>query len=464
MGIIEGYCLEIPEIEAAFAQVGTGGTMSFGGNPGNLGSLTIQLVPLNERERSVWDVIDELRDKTQDIAGAEINVSAMDTMALGSTVPLDIAIKGDDLDQLQQIAADFEKIVASVEGTREVQNSMSEGIPEVQVMIDRDRASQYGLTAYQIASGLRGTLSGTTATTYRYEGKEINVVIKGDKTFKESLTNLGQTPLSTPFGTSVPLSQVAEVTIQRGPIAIERVDQARVIHVSSDIVDRDLTSVTDEIQAKLADYPLPSGYSYDLGGEYDEVMEAFTDLALALMLAIVLVYMILAAQFESLIHPFTVIFSLPMGFSGGLLGLLITGYAVSVPAFIGMILLVGIVVSNAIVLVDYINKRREMGEDRDEAIKQAGPIRLRPSIMTTLTTLLGLVPMALAIGEGAELMAPMAIVVVFGLLLSTVSTLILVPVIYTLNEDMINFFKRLGKKKNTPPTIPPNTPTPLTPN
>lgn len=464
MGIIEGYCLEIPEIKAAFAQVGTGGTMSFGGNPGNQGSLVIQLVPLDERERSVWDVIEELRTKTRDIPGAEINVSAMDTMALGSAVPLDIAIKGDDLDQLQQIATDFEEIVASVEGTREVQNSMSEGIPEVQVMIDRDRASQYGLTAYQIASGLRGTLSGTTATTYRYEGKEINVVIKGDKTFKESLTNLEQTPLSTPFGTSVPLSQVAEVSVQRGPIAIERVDQARVIHVTSDIVDRDLTSVTDEVQAKLADYPLPSGYSYDLGGEYEEVMKAFTDLALALVLAIVLVYMILAAQFESLIHPFTVIFSLPMGFSGGLLGLWITGYAVSVPAFIGMILLVGIVVSNAIVLVDYINKRREMGEDRDEAIKQAGPIRLRPIIMTTLTTLLGLVPMALAIGEGAELMAPMAIVVVFGLLLSTVSTLILVPVIYTLNEDMINFFKRFGKKNTTPPTIPPTTPTSLTPN
>ncbi|NMA67808.1 MAG: efflux RND transporter permease subunit, partial [Desulfitobacterium sp.] len=454
VGIIEGNCAEIPEIKAVFAQVGSAGAMSFSGSSENQGSLIIELVPLDERERSVWEVIEELRFKTRDIAGAEIDVSAMDTMMLGSSVPIDIAIKGDDLDQLQGIATDFEEIISSVEGTRDVTNSMSEGIPEVQVMIDRDRASQYGLTAYQIASGLRGTLSGTTATTYRYEGKEINVVLKGDEVFKESLANLEQTPLATPFGTSIPLSQVAEVSIERGPVAIERADQARVIHVTSDIVDRDLTSVTDEVQAKLADYPLPSGYSYEFGGEYDEVVEAFTDLALALMLAIILVYMILAAQFESLIHPFTIIFSLPMGFSGGLLGLWITGYALSVPAFIGMILLVGIVVSNAIVLVDYINKRREMGEEREEAIKQAGPIRLRPIIMTTLTTLFGLIPLSLAIGEGAELMAPMGIVVVFGLMLSTVSTLILVPVIYTLNEDLKNFFKKLGKKKSTPPTTP----------
>ena len=175
-------------------------------------------------------------------------------------------------------------------------------------------------------------------------------------------------------------------------------------------------------------------------------MESFADLGLALILAILLVYMILAAQFESLLHPFTIILSLPMGFSGGMLGLFITRTTLSVPSFIGLILLVGIAVSNAIVLVDYIIKRRERGEEREEAIENAGPIRLRPILMTTLATILGLMPMALGIGEGSETMAPMAVVVIFGLALSTLSTLLLVPVIYTIFEDIRD--SRKLKKEN----------------
>lgn len=447
---VEKHLEGIEEVQTAFAQVGGGGLMSFGGASGNSGSITIQLVPLMERERSVDEVAEELRALTKDIPGAKIEVAVTDMMSMGTTTPIDIAIKGDELDQLQQIATDIQAMVASVEGTREVKTSMGEGIPEVQVAIDREKASKYGLTAYQIANGLKGTLSGTTATRYRYEGKEINVVITGDDTFKQSLSNLEQTPITTPLGTDVPLSQIAEVTIERGPTAIERSGQARVVHVSSDIVGRDLVSVTNDIQAELNNYPLPNGYTYDMGGENEEMVKSFQDLGMALILAIVLVYMILAAQFESLIHPFTIIFSLPMGFSGGMLGLFITRSTISVPAFIGLILLTGIVVSNAIVLVDYINKRREMGDGREEAIENAGPIRLRPIMMTSLATALGLIPMAVGIGEGAETMAPMAIVVIFGMTLSTLSTLILVPVIYTINEDFKNFLKRKGKRKTNP--------------
>jgi len=202
---------------------------------------------------------------------------------------------------------------------------------------------------------------------------------------------------------------------------------------------------------------MPDGYTYEVIGENKELTDSFKDLGLALVLAILLVYMILAAQFESLLHPFTIILSLPMGFSGGMLGLFITRTTLSVPSFIGLILLVGIAVSNAIVLVDYIIKRREQGEEREEAIENAGPIRLRPILMTTLATILGLLPMALGIGEGSETMAPMSIVVIFGLALSTVSTLLLVPVIYTIFEDVRDSRKRKGKRtgeKNlTTPTI-----------
>ena len=191
---------------------------------------------------------------------------------------------------------------------------------------------------------------------------------------------------------------------------------------------------------------MPEGYIYEMGGQDKELQESFQDLGMALILAILLVYMILASQFESLLHPFTIILSLPMGFSGGMLGLFITRSTISVPAFIGLILLIGIVVSNAIVLVDYINKRRERGEVREVAIENAGPIRLRPIVMTTLATILGLIPMALGFGEGSETMAPMAVVVISGLLLSTVSTLLLVPVIYTIFEDIRERLR--GKRKN----------------
>jgi hydrophobic/amphiphilic exporter-1 (mainly G- bacteria), HAE1 family len=436
----------IKEVKTVFTQVGNSGGFSMQGNVGNIGSVMLQLVPLAERSRSVGQIADELRALTKDIPGAEIKVSVTDNMSMGTSNPIDITIKGDDLEQLKLIGNDVKEIVTSVEGTREVKTSMSEGVPEVQIQIDRKKASQFGLTAAQISQAVKGSISGTTATRYRYEGKEINVVLTGDETFKRSISNLEQTPIPTPMGISVPLSQVAEVKLDRGPAAIDRSGQTRVVHITSQIMNRDLASITKDIQKQLNTYQIPEGYTYEMGGQDKELQESFQDLGMALILAILLVYMILASQFESLLHPFTIILSLPMGFSGGMLGLFVTRSSISVPAFIGLILLIGIVVSNAIVLVDYINKRRERGEAREEAIENAGPIRLRPIIMTTLATILGLIPMALGFGEGSETMAPMAVVVISGLLLSTVSTLLLVPVIYTIFEDIRERFR--GKRKN----------------
>ena len=234
---------------------------------------------------------------------------------------------------------------------------------------------------------------------------------------------------------------------------IDRTGQTRVVHVTSQIMNRDLRSVTTDIETRLKGYTIPDGYTYEVIGQNKELTDSFKDLGLALVLAILLVYMILASQFESLLHPFTIILSLPMGFSGGMLGLFITRKTLSVPSFIGLILLIGIAVSNAIVLVDYINKRRERGEAREEAIENAGSIRLRPILMTSIATVLGLVPMALGIGEGSETMAPMAVVVIFGLTLSTVSTLLLVPVIYSIFEDLRDSRKRKREKNNPTQTI-----------
>lgn len=444
---IERKLEEIPELESAFTQVGSMGGISLGGDSPNTGSISIQLIDLKERSRGVVEVADEIRTLTQDIPGAEIAVSVTDNMSMGSSsTPIDIEIKGDELEDLREISLDIEAIVATVEGTREVKSDMNEGIPEVVVKINRANAAQFGLTAAQISQAVRGTIYGTTATQYRYEGTEIDVVISGDETFKMSVDNLGQTPISTAAGFTVPLNQVADIGIERGPVTISRTGQVRVAHVTSQIMDRDVSSIATDIEAKLSAYSMPEGYTYELVGEDQETMESFQQLGLALVLAVILVYMILAAQFESLLHPFTIILSLPMGFSGGLLGLFITRQNLSVPAIIGMILLIGIAVSNAIVLVDYIIKRRERGEGREEAIENAGPIRLRPILMTTIATILGMLPMALGMGEGSEMMAPMGIVVIFGLALSTLSTLLLVPVIYTIFED-IRYFRKNKREK-----------------
>lgn len=448
MNKIEEKLAGISEIETVFTQIGTNGGFSLGGDTANTGSLSVQLVDLDKRSRSVGEVSDEIRSLTKDIPGAEIKVTVTDNMQMGgSTTPIDIAIKGEELEDLKKIGTDVQGIISSVDGTREVKTSMTDGVPEVVVKVNRPNAAQFGLSAAQISQAVKGTISGTTATTYRYEGTEIDVVLTGDETFKTSLENLGQTPIPTLSGTTVPLNQVADVEIGRGPVKIERTGQTRVVHITSQIVDRDLRSITTDIETKLKDYQMPDGYTYEVLGENKELMESFADLGMALVLAILLVYMILAAQFESLLHPFTIILSLPMGFSGGMLGLFITRTTLSVPSFIGLILLVGIAVSNAIVLVDYIIKRRERGEEREEAIENAGPIRLRPIMMTTLATILGLIPMALGIGEGSETMAPMGIVVIFGLTLSTLSTLLLVPVIYTIFEDIRDSRKNKKEKK-----------------
>ncbi|WP_434511253.1 efflux RND transporter permease subunit [Desulfitobacterium sp. AusDCA] len=446
----------IQEVKTAFVQIGTSGEFSIGGNTTNVGSVNVELTDLKARSRSVGQVADEIRGLTKDIAGAQIQVTVTDNMSMGgSTSPVDIAVKGDDLDQLKKIGNDIKGIVATVDGTREVKTSMNEGVPEVQVHVNRKNAAQFGLTAGQISQAVKGMISGTTATRYRYEGKEIDVVISGDETLKSSISNLEQTPIPTQSGISVPLSEVANVTLDRGPASISRTGQTRVVNITSQIMNRDVNSISKDIESKLKAYGMPDGYTYELNGQNKQMADSFKDLGLAMILAIVLVYMILASQFESLLHPFTIILSLPMGFSGGMFGLFITRKTLSVPSFIGLILLIGIVVSNAIVLVDYINKRRERGEERETAIENAGPIRLRPIVMTSLATVLGLIPMALGIGEGSESMSPMAVVVIFGMAFSTVSTLLLVPVIYTIFEDIRNkrFFRRKKGKGLNKPTI-----------
>ena len=439
---------EIPEVESVFTSAGGGGIMSLGNS--SSGSLNVLLSDLDERDRGVKQISDEIRTIVKDVPGAEISVSESSMMMIGmSSGAISISVKGDDLETLKNIGDDFKRIIEKVEGTREVTSSYEDGIPQVQIIADRGIASQYGLTTAQIGRAVINTLSGSNVTKYKFNGDEIDVVLKGENIYGESISYLEMLPIPTPAGSNVPLSEVANIRVEKGPISIMRENQVRVLTVSGSVVGRDVQSVSTEIQELLKEYSMPYGYNYIFGGEIEQIQETFKDLALVMLMAIVLVYMIIAAQFESLILPLSIMFSVPLALSGGFIALFITGLPLNVIGIIGLIILVGIVVNNAIVLVDYINNRRKRGEDRTAAIMKAGPIRIRPIMMTALTTILGLVPMSLGIGEGAELTQSMGVVVIGGLSLSTVLTLIIVPVMYTIFDDMSEFFKKKNKNSIT---------------
>ncbi|MDI3534949.1 MAG: hydrophobic/amphiphilic exporter (mainly bacteria), family [Thermosediminibacterales bacterium] len=438
---IENRIRKIPEIDTIFTSIGfTDSMMSVSSGP-EIGRLTLNLIDKDEREKSSDEVAEEIRQLVKDIPGADIEVSAqagMTGQALLSGAPVSIKIKGNDLDVLRELTGKVSKIVKNVEGIREVNSSFEEGRPEVQIVVNREKAALYGLGVPQVALAIQTAIKGQVATRYKVEGTEIDVKVQLDEDFRENISDLENIYLKTPLGIQVPLSEVAELVKTKGPTHINRENQVRTATVTANISGRDLKSISDDISIGLSKLDLPEGYTVEFGGEQKEMVEAFGDLLLAFGLAVILVYMILASQFESLLHPFAIMFSVPMALTGAFLGLFVTGRTINVPAFIGIIMLAGIVVNNAIVLVDYINTLRRRGMDRNEAITKAGPVRLRPILMTALTTILALLPLALGIGEGSEVRAPMATVVIGGLTLSTLLTLVVVPVFYSILDDIGN--------------------------
>ena len=408
-----------------------------GGSKSNTGSIIVDIGSDKERDKTVTETIEKVRKHlNREIVGAELSYSASQMSMTGSSVPITIEISGDEMEILNKIANDVKVVVESIEGTREVKTSVEETIPEINIIIDKEKAAKYGINSATAAMGLKEAVKGNVATKYKVNGSELDVTIVYDKANTQYLADIKSLTLKSPLGVSIPISDIAEIQYSDSPTAINHKDNKRMVTVTSDLIGIDTNTASTEIEKKLSNYNIPKGYSYEFGGDVKEMMDSFKSLGLALIMAIILVYMVLAAQFESFLHPFTIMFSVPIALTGAIVALFITRNSVSMPAIIGLIMLVGIVVNNAIVLVDYINQLIKKGYDKREAILQAGPTRLRPILMTTLTTVLAMIPMSLGIGEGAEMMASMGIAVIGGLLCSTLLTLIIIPLNFSLFEDI----------------------------
>lgn len=428
--------------------VSIGGGTGFGDGVPNEAMYMIQLVPPKDRNMTTTQFIRELELLAEDIPGADITVMSFESASMGTGSPIQVNISGSELDVLEDLSQQVAWLLEDIPGTTNIETTVEKGRPELRVVVDRELAHAYGLSYQQIMGEITLGFTGQLATRYREGGSEFDVRVMFPEDSRQSIRDLETLTIRNNQGVEVPLTAVAELKQVQGPTQINRSNQQRQVRVTSDLVDRDLGSVMVDIENALKKVNTPDGYQISIGGDMEEMVDAFEQLALALLLSIFLVYMVMAVQFESFWQPFIIMFSMPTMLIGVILGLVLTGTALSVPALIGLIMLAGIVVNNAIILVDYTNILRDRGMEKTEAIIEAGKGRLRPILMTTLTTVIGMIPLALGLGEGTETSVPMAVVIIFGLMTSTVFTLILIPVIYSFGGERkkkkrkFNFFRK----------------------
>ncbi len=430
----------VPEVSTIM--VTAGGSSRSSGSGGHLGELRLNLIPKTERLRSARDVANELRTVLQIQPGMLVRTRVSGSMfrSWGSDDNddrLSVEIRGHNIDTAAQLAETIRETMEGIPGVAEPTISQRPGMPEMLVEVDRMRAANMGLNVSDVATTLETAIGGTRSSMYRREGDEYNILVRLREEDRLDIANVGRIPLTTPLGRTIPAESVIELRRQEGPTYISRVDQERRLFVSAALEDRDLGSIVRDLEAEIAGLAMPEGFSVEFGGEYQEQQETFRNLAFASILALILVYMVMAAQFESLRDPFLILLSVPLAAIGVVLVLLLTETTFNQHAFLGVIVLLGIVVNNAIVLVDYTNLlRKDHGLGLHRAVVTAGMRRMRPILMTTITTVLGLAPMALGFGDGSELQAPMARVVIGGLSASTLITLVFIPVMYVTFEEL----------------------------
>jgi len=344
--------------------------------------------------------------------------------------PVELILFGEDLELLHRYSTELESELADVEGLVDLRSSLEEGTPEIRIIFNRDRLAALGLDMLPLSETLRDRVLGAVPTRFKEEDRQIDIRVRNREMDRASLDDIRNLVVSGPDDQPVRLLTLAQVSLDRGPAEIHRVQQQRAAVVSANLQGSSLGRAVRQIAAILEREPPPVGVTVELGGQNKEMEVSFGSLRFALALAVFLVYLVMAATFESLVHPLIVLFSIPLALVGVVAGLLLTDTEVSVIVLIGAVMLVGIVVNNAIVLIDKVNRLRAAGREKFTAVMEACHVRLRPILMTTLTTVLGLLPMALALGEGSELRSPLAITVSAGLLFCTLLTLVVIPAAY----------------------------------
>lgn len=395
----------------------------------NIGKLTVVMAD-GGSARTEAAITERLRGSMQGHPGVQVDFARPALFSFST--PLEVELRGQDMATLERAGQALAARLRSNPHYADVKSTVEEGFPEIQIRFDQERAGALGLTTRQIADVVVKKVRGDVATRYSFRDRKIDVLVRaqeGDRASVESIRRLIVNPGST---RPVTLDAVADVVATNGPSEIHRADQTRVAVVSANLRDIDLGGAVREVQDMVANDPLGAGVSMHIGGQGEELAESARSLIFAFGLAIFLVYLVMASQFESLLHPFVILFTIPLALVGAILALMLTGKPISVVVFIGLILLVGLVTKNAIILIDKVNQLREAGVAKHEALVEGARSRLRPIIMTTLCTLFGFLPLAVAMGEGAEVRAPMAITVIGGLLVSTLLTLLVIPVVYDL--------------------------------
>lgn len=441
----------VPEVNNIISDMGVPSARSgglFGRNSGgHSGNVQVSLLPGNERERDVFEIMKTLRPKISSLPGAQINMNAGGflkfLMNFGSSAPIDVSILGYDFDVSNNLAKRVSEIIESTPGATDVYISRDNNMPEARISIDRVKAGAMGVSVSQIANTISTGMSGSVVSLFSdpRTGNQYNILVRMSEDYRQNIDDIKKLTVVTPSGKTVPLESFIEIKMTKSPVQIDRKFQQRLVSVTANVSGRDLGSVAEDIQSKLSELEKPAGFEIMMSGNIEQQKKTFSSLFLAFGLAILLVYMVMASQFQSLIDPFIIMFSVPLGMVGVVWILFLTNTTLSVTSFEGVIVMVGIVVSNGILLIDYMNRLRKRGVELHEAVLKGGKTRLRPILMTTLTTVLGLIPMAAGIG-GESTQAPLALAVIGGLTASTFLTLIFVPTLYVLFEEKVHRGKK----------------------
>ena len=429
--VAQSAAAKIEDVDISYSVAGTGNRLD--ANPvdsgENTGTLSITLKTGSGRAAED-STMNRMRDELARLAGVQYEFSRPSLMTFDS--PIQVEIAGFELESLDSVNQILVQEMSKSGRFTDIRTTIEMGNPEIQIIFDQERAAALGLAVRDIADLVVANVRGELATRYTWRDKKIDVLVRSVDTQKASIDEIRKLIVNPAAARPVTLEAVAEIRVARGPAEIRRVAQERVAVISANLSYGDLGAAVLEAQSIIDATPMPPGITAMISGQNEEMQDSFRSMRFALALAVFLVYLVMASQFESLIHPFVIMFTIPLALVGAVLALFVTGTTINVVAFIGVIMLAGIVVNNAILLVDMINQLRARGVEKTAAIMESGRTRLRPIMMTTLTTVLGLLPMAISFGEGTEVRTPMAITVIGGLLVSTLLTLVVIPVVYSL--------------------------------